>query len=171
MIMPQKILIYAQLRNELLASRCCWCGASVLAAGDLALCLVSDSADGLLATLPCAGIGLGPLSAGRETTAVAKPAIGVYRLEAADVSSDHSAEVALDHIVILQYACDGGEVFVRQLVGLCAGFDLRLLDDFHREGRPDPVNVTQGVFDTLLAWNVNSDDAWHNAPLFSLRKP
>ena len=89
---------------------------------------------------------------------MADAAIAVDLLQAADVSRQGTAQVALDKEVVLKNFGDRTDLVRSKVLGFQVRIDTDFLNDFQRFGRADAVKITQRKFDALVARNVNTNN-------------
>jgi hypothetical protein len=119
-------------------------------------------ADSTTRTLAGACVGLGALTAHRQTAQVADATVTLDRLHALEVKTDLTTKIALDHILaLLDRVNDLGELGFGQILGANARINAGNGEDVLRVGRADAVNVAERDVDALVRWNLNTNNACH----------
>ena len=85
-----------------------------------------------------------------------------YKSLMADILSKHSSEIAFYHIVVLNQCGDRRNILVRQLAGFESGVNFRFLEDFLGKRRTNSVKILDGVLNTLVGRDVDSDNSRHS---------
>src|SRR5258705_4217408 len=97
--------------------------------------------DRLGRALARARIGMGALTAPRETAAMQQAAIAAEVHQRLDVDADLTTEIAFDHIVAVDHFADLQHFLVAQLADATIRGDLHLLDDLGRVLLADAMDV------------------------------
>lgn len=88
--------------------------------------------------------------------------VAVDRLEALQVAGDFTAEIALNHPLVLgDDVEDLVELFFRQRVSALVRIDTGFFDDLVRALRADAVNITEGDRDFLFRGDFYTEETWH----------
>src|SRR5688500_4463926 len=101
-------------------------------------CLLLACDCALARTFPRTSIGVGPLTAYRQRTAVTEPAIAVDLHQPLDVDADVSSQIALDLAFILDDLTDLADVVFAEILDPHLRADFRLLQDLVGARTPDP---------------------------------
>jgi hypothetical protein len=111
---------------------------------------------------------MGPLSPHRQTAAMPQAAITTEIHEALDVHRDFTPQIPFDLVFPVDQLANPQNLCVRQIVHATLHGNARLCADFAGRFPPDPVNVSQSDFDTLLTGYVNSGNPSHRASLVAI---
>src|SRR5690606_4535060 len=117
--------------------------------------------DGALRALAGTGVGLGALTADRESTTVAEALVGADLDLAADVGGDLAAKVTLHLVVAFDVVAECDELVVGEVLHADVLVDLRSLEDLDRAGTADAVDVGKGDHHALVARDVNAGKTCH----------
>src|SRR5438552_13089041 len=125
------------------------------------LLLLPAHADGLLGSLPGAGVGVGPLAVDGQAAPVPEPLVTADLHLPLDVLRDLAAQVALDLVVGLDELAQADDLVVGEVadagVGVHAGAD----GGFPCTGAADAEDVGEADLEALLAGEVDAGDAGH----------
>src|SRR5262245_3728207 len=114
-----------------------------------------------LGALPRAGVGVGPLSADRETAAMADAAIGADVHQALDVHRDVAAQVTFDLELALDDLADPVHFVVGPRLHPLARIDVGLEQHAPPRRPPEPVDVRDRDFPTLLPRQIHARHSRH----------
>jgi hypothetical protein len=105
----------------------------------------------------------GALTANRQTAQVTNATVALDRLEALEVDTNLTAEIAFDDVfAVLDRVNDLRKLLLGEVLGADAGINLRAREDILRVGRADAIDVAQRDVDALVARDLNSDNACHS---------
>src|SRR5437016_9176848 len=99
--------------------------------------------DRLGRSLARARVGMGALTAHRQTAAMTQAAIAAEVHQTLDVDADLTAKIALDQIVAVDHFADLQHFLVAELADATVGRDLDLLDDLGRVLLADAMDVLE----------------------------
>src|SRR5690606_17876156 len=117
--------------------------------------------DGALRALAGTCVGLGALTADRQTAAVAQALVGADLDLAADVGGDLAAQVTLHLVVAFDVVAKGDELVVGEVLDADVLVDLRRLEDLDGAGTADAVDVGEGDHHALVARDVDAGKTCH----------
>src|ERR1700754_4059351 len=117
--------------------------------------------DRLGRTLARARVGVGALTAHRQTAAMAQAAIAAEVHQTLDVDADLAAQVALDEIVAVDHFADLQHFLVGELADAAIHRDLHLLHDLASVLLADAMDVLKRDQDALVGRDVDAGDTGH----------
>src|SRR5690606_17849045 len=109
-----------------------------------------------------AGIGVGPLPAGRQAATMAQPAITAEVHQPLDVQLHFAPQVALDHVVAVDDLADLQHFLIGQLRYAAGLRNAHLLHNLPGLGGPDAMNVLERDKDALVGRYVYPGDTGHS---------
>src|SRR5690606_11077403 len=119
------------------------------------------ASDGLCRTLAGTGIGMGTLSAHRQTTTVTQATVVAQIHQTLDVHGNRAAKITLDLIVTVDGFANLDNFRVRQLIHAPLGRNGNLLANFRGHLRPNPVNILQRDNHALVRRDVDASNTSH----------
>src|SRR3954452_2196002 len=124
--------------------------------------------DGLGRALARARIGVGTLTAHRQTATMTQAAIAAKVHQTLDVDANLTTQVALDEIVAVDHFADLEHFSVAELIDATILGDLHLLDDFTSDLLADAMDVLERDQHALVGRNVHAGNTGHG--LLSCRR-
>src|SRR5437868_3924335 len=117
--------------------------------------------DGLGRALARARIGVGPLTAHRQTATMTQAAIATEVHQALDVDADFTTQIALDHIVAVDHFADLEHFGVAELIDATIHRDLHLLQNLTGDLLTDAMDVLERDQRALVGGNVHAGNTGH----------
>src|SRR4051794_34409064 len=117
--------------------------------------------DGALRALAGARVGLGALSAHRESATVAEALVAADLDLAADVGGDLATEVTLHLVGAFDVVAEGDELVVGQVLDPDVAADAGEAQGLQGAGAADAVDVREGDLHALVARDVDAGETCH----------
>src|SRR5579871_2557918 len=121
-------------------------------------------------TFPGTGIGVRPLTANRQTTAVPQSTVTAKIRQALDVHRDFAPKITLDDIIAVDDLANLNDFRLGQIADAAILTDPDFLADILGIRGTDAMNVAQRDFDAFVGRNVNPGDTGHGILLFDERR-
>src|SRR6266567_6647321 len=124
--------------------------------------------DGFGRTLARTRIGVGPLTAHRQTATMTQAAIAAEVHQTLDVDADFATQVALDEIVAVDDFADLEHFSVAELIDATILGDLHLFEDLTSDLLADAMDVLERDQHALVGRNVHAGNTGHGLLLLPI---
>ena len=104
---------------------------------------------------------MGSLTPNGQASSVAQSSVAPDVHEHLDVLIHFASQIALDLVLSLDYLAKLDNFGLAEMVGLGASVDTSAATDLEGLRAPDPVDVGERNFDSLLAGQINASDSCH----------
>jgi hypothetical protein len=112
-----------------------------------------------------------PLSPYGKALAMPEPTVQSQVHQSLDIHGDFTSQITFDLVLFINDPTDTGDLSLGKVVRLRVPVHTGLGQDLLRRGPPDPIDVRQGDFDSLVLWQINAGySCQFKAPPCSSRK-
>jgi len=116
---------------------------------------------GLSSSLSGARVGLRALTSNRQSSAMADASVALDIAQTSYVLRVLSAQLTFDHVVLFHVRGQIAQLVFAQILGSHALVDADGFEDLGRREPAYPMDVGQCDDDSLVIWNVNTQESRH----------
>src|SRR3984885_9306397 len=106
-------------------------------------------------------VGMGALTAHRQSAAMTQAAVAAEIHQPLDVDAGLATKIALDDVVAVDHFADLQDLLIAQLADAAILGDLHLLDDVGRALRADAMDVLERDQDALVGRDIHAGNTGH----------